>query len=316
MSETINIGISACVMGEAVRCDGSHSRDSYLSDTFAKYVKYVPVCPEVACGMNVPRERVLQEDDGDRIRLVASQSREDWTNRMDRSCERLLYDLELSHIDGFVLKRGTSSCALENGQILSPEGAQLRRGMGYFTRKMVERMPLLPLELSQRLKNPIIRENFVRRVFVYRRWRKLLQQERSLDALMEFHTRHKMLIRANDMRGYRQLGKLLGESSAFSDEEIHDTYGTLLFRTLEHNSTPSKNADVLNHALGYFKKDLDSEDKLHLLDMISSYKNGRTPLLVPMTVINHYARKYDKPYLTQQYFFNPDPQEVKMLYHV
>lgn len=176
--------------------------------------------------------------------------------------------------------------------------------------------PLLPVEASERLQNPILRENFIRRVFVLRRWRDMVARGKQIGHLVDFHTRHKMLIRAHDLRGYRQLGRLLGESSVFNTEEIFDTYATLLFRSLSLKATPKKNADVLQHAMGFFKQDIDTGDKQELLAAINGYRNGKIPLLIPVTLINHHARKYDKPYLTQQFFLNPHPSELKLLNHV
>ncbi len=316
MSETINIGISACVLGERVRCNGKHARDSYLTETLAKYVKYIPFCPEVACGMNTPRERLLQIDtDGD-IHLVASQSGEDWTSRMHATCERLLKKMEGDDLDGFILRRDSASCSLDEGKILSVNDDSSRLGEGFFTRELMKAFPLLPLELSQRLQNPIIKENFIRRVFVHRRWRAMLKQGRTMENLMDFHGRHKMLILANDARGFSQLEALLDDRTVFSDEEIVDTYGMMLFKAMAHNSTPRNYADVLLQAVDLLKSEMADADVADLKNMINAYKSGKAPLLIPVTVINHYARKMDKEGMVQQYFLNPDPAELKVLYHV
>lgn len=316
MSETINIGISACVLGESVTCSGGHARDSYLTETFAKYVKYIPFCPEVACGMNIPRERLRQIDCNGEIRLIATQSGEDWTTRMHNTCIRLLDGLAEDNLDGFILRRESASCSLNEGEIHSTTGDAPRLGEGFFTRELMKAHPLLPLELSQRLQNPIIKENFVRRVFVYRRWRALLAKGRTMENLMEFHARHKMLILANDARGLKQLEGLLADRDVFSDEEIVDTYGSILFKSMAHNSTPRKNADVLTHTIEYFKGNLDRDEIHDLQTMINAYKSGKAPLLIPVTIINHHAKQLDKQYLLQQVFLNPDPAELKMLYHV
>lgn len=316
MSETINIGISACVLGESVTCSGKHARDSYLTETFAKYVKYVPVCPEVACGMNIPRERLRQIECGDEIRLIASQSGEDWTERMLKTCQRILTGLEEENLDGYVLRRESASCSLDEGEILLTDGEAPRLGEGFYTRELMKAFPLLPLELSQRLQNPIIKENFIRRVFVYRRWKTMLNQGGTMEHLVDFHTRHKMLTKANDMRGFAQLDGLFQDREVFSDKEIVDTYGSMLFKSMALNSTPRKNADVMIQVLDYLKQELDPEDLHDLQAMINAYKSGKTPLLVPVTIINHHARKLEKMFMLNQYFLNPEPAELKMLYHV
>ncbi|ADU62216.1 MAG: DUF523 and DUF1722 domain-containing protein [Pseudodesulfovibrio sp.] len=315
MPNIIRIGVSACVVGERVRYDGSHARDAYITDTLAKYVEFVPLCPEVACGMGVPREQIRQVDCGGATRLIGYDSGEDWTDRMNVWANRILPGLDEDAICGFVLRHASPSCALMQGKLFSTKGDPPRRGSGFFAGRLMERYPLLPVETDNQLHTPLLRENFVRRIFVLKRWRELLSKGMQIGQLVDFHTRHKMLVRAHDLRGYRQLGQLLGESSIFNNAEIFATYGTLLFRSLALKATPGKNADVLMHAMGFFKKDLDSRDKQELLDMITAYKEGRVPLLIPITILNHYARKYDRPYLTQQFFLNPDPAEQKLLNH-
>lgn len=316
MSETIRIGVSACIVGEKVRWNGADARDPYLTDTLAKYVEFVPLCPEIACGMGIPREKIRQVDCAGEIRLIGYDSGDDLTETMTNWSDRVLPGLEEEGLCGFVLKSRSPSCALVKGKIYSTKGKPPRKGSGFFARQLMEHYPLLPVEASERLQNPILRENFIRRVFVLNRWRKLLERGTNIGNLVDFHTRHKMMIRAHDLKGYRELGKLLGESSLFNADEIFDTYGTMLFKSLSLKSTPKKNSDVLNHAMGFFKKVLDEEDKRELMALINGYKSGKLPLLIPITLINHFARKYQKPYLTQQYFLNPHPSELKLLNHV
>ncbi|MBI9079318.1 MAG: DUF523 and DUF1722 domain-containing protein [Pseudodesulfovibrio sp.] len=316
MPETIRIGVSACLAGEKVRWNGTNDRDPYLAEILAKHVEYVPLCPEIACGLGIPREKIRQVDCGEDIRLIGYESGDDLTEKMTQWTKRILPGLEEEGLCGFILKSRSPSCALLHGKIYSTKGKQPRQSSGFFTRQMMNYYPLLPMEASERLQNPILRENFIRRVFVLKRWRKLIEKDLRIGSLVDFHTRHKMMIRAHDLRGYRELGKLLGESSIFNANEIFDTYATMLFRSLSLKTTPKKNADVLMHAMGFFKKQLDASDKQELLKMINDYKNSKIPLLMPITLLNHYAKKYQKPYLTQQYFLNPHPSELKLLNHV
>ncbi|WP_319467721.1 DUF523 and DUF1722 domain-containing protein [uncultured Pseudodesulfovibrio sp.] len=316
MSESIRIGVSACALGEQVRHDGTHAQNHYLTETFRKYVEFIPLCPELACGMRIPRERVRQIDCAGDIRLIGEFSGEDWTDRMNQWADRILPGLEEDELSGFVFKSHSPSCALVQGKIHSTTGKPTRRGTGFFARRMIKHFPLLPVEASTRLHNPYTRENFLRRVFVYKRWQNLIREEKKIGRLLDFHARHKMLIRAHDLKGYREMGKLLGESSVSNTDKIFDLYAQQLFQSLKLKATPTKNADVLMHVLGFFKKQLGHADKAELLEMIQDYKNGELPLLVPVTVLNHYARKYDIPYLMQQYYLNPDKTELKLLNHV
>lgn len=316
MSDTIRIGVSACVVGEKVRWDGSHKRDPYLTEILSKYVEYVPLCPEIACGLGIPREKLRQVDCAGEVRLIGYESGDDMTDTMSEWADKVLPSLEDEELCGFILKNKSPSCGLTHARIHSTDGKPPRRGSGFFAHKLKEHAPFMPLATTAQLQNPIVRENFIRRVFVLHRWRALLAKGLNIGRLVDFHTRHKMLIRAHDIKGYRELGKLLGESNIFNADEIFDTYAVLLFKSLTLKATPAKVSDVLMHAMGYFKKDIGESDKRELLTMIADYKNGSIPLLVPVTIINHYARKYQKPYLSQQYFLNPAPTEVKLLNHV
>jgi len=316
MSDSIKIGVSACVAGEKVRFDHTHRRNAYLTETLAKHVEFVPICPEIACGMGIPRELLRQVDCAGEIRLIAYESGKDLTAKMTKWARRVLKGLDKEGICGFVLRVHSPSCAVSKAKIHSTDGSPQRLGPGFFTRLLQENDPLLPVVSSEALQNAILRENFIRRVFVLHRWRALTARGLSIGNLVDFHTRHKMLIRAHDLRGYRELGHLLGESTLHNAETIFDAYGTLLFKSMTLKSTPSKNRDVLSHAAGYFKKDLDAEDKRELHAMITAYAKGKAPLLVPITLLNHYARKFRRPYLTQQYYLNPEPAELKLLNHV
>jgi uncharacterized protein YbgA (DUF1722 family)/uncharacterized protein YbbK (DUF523 family) len=303
-------------LGEQVRYDGSHARDAYITDTLAKYVEFVPLCPEVACGMSIPREKVRQVNCGGTIRLIGHESGDDWTDRMNAWADKIIPGLEEDGLCGFVFRSASPSCALMHGKVYSTKGESPKRCAGFFARRVMESLPLLPVEADERLQTPLLRENFIRRVFVLRRWRKMLAKGMQIGHLVDFHTRHKMLIRGHDLRGYRDLGHMLGECSVANVGEVFNDYGTRLFRALELKATPTKNADVLMHAMGFFKNELDALDKQELLGMITDYKQGRIPLLMPTTLLNHYAHKYNKPYLTQQFFLNPDPEELKLLNHV
>ncbi|BCS87736.1 YbgA family protein [Pseudodesulfovibrio sediminis] len=316
MSETIRIGVSACLAGEKVRYDRSHHHDRYLTKILAKYVEFIPLCPEIACGMGIPREKLRQVECADTIRLIGYESGDDLTETMTQWADRVLPGLDDEELCGFVVKPESPSCGVKRAKIYSTTGAPPKRGMGFFTTMLTQHAPLLPIVNSEQLHNPLLRENFIRRIFVLKRWRELTALGKDIGKLVDFHTRHKMLIRAHDLKGYRELGKLLGQSSQSNVKEIFDQYATLLFNSLKLQATQKKNSDVLQHAMGYFKKNIDAKDKQEVLDMITAYRTGKIPLLMPVTLLNHFARKYQKPYLIQQYFLNPSPAELQLLNQV
>jgi len=132
---------------------------------------------------------------------------------------------------------------------------------------------------------------------------------------MDFHTRHKLLLLAHSPEHYREMGRVVAHSNESPLEATLSHYQQLLLQSLRLKATPRKNANVLYHLLGYFKKDLSGDEKQELLDIIDHYRQGDLPLIVPVTLINHYVRKYEQAYLTEQYYLHPHPLELQLRNH-
>ena len=176
--------------------------------------------------------------------------------------------------------------------------------------------PLLPVEDEGRLHDPALRENFIERIFVFKRWWQTIASGRTSGNLVKFHTRHKLLIMSHSVESYRKLGKLVAESKKYSPEKLYQEYITLLTPALKLKATVRKNVNVLYHVMGFFKKVLTADEKKEVLELIDSYAKGHLPLIVPVTLFNHLVRKYGQAYLSQQYYLNPHPLELKLRTHV
>jgi uncharacterized protein YbgA (DUF1722 family) len=185
-----------------------------------------------------------------------------------------------------------------------------------FARIFMEHFPLLPVEEEGRLHDPVLRENFIERIFVFQRWRELLAAKPNLGDLVTFHTRHKLLILAHSPNHYRELGRLVARAKEVPVQEFYATYQSRLMEALRLKTTPKKNTNVLSHLMGYFKKDLTPDEKQELLEVIDYYHQGYVPLVVPTTLINHYVRKYNQPYLKEQFYLHPHPVELQLRNHV
>jgi uncharacterized protein YbgA (DUF1722 family) len=112
------------------------------------------------------------------------------------------------------------------------------------------------------------------------------------------------------------MGKLVAQAKDLPLKELYQEYQTLLMESLMLKTTPKKNANVLQHLMGYFKEQLSSDEKKELLEVIDHYREGYIPLVVPITLISHYVRKYNQPYLKQQIYLNPHPLELQLRNHV
>jgi uncharacterized protein YbgA (DUF1722 family)/uncharacterized protein YbbK (DUF523 family) len=316
MEEKIRLGISSCLLGERVRYDGGHKLDHFLKDTLGKYVDWAPVCPEVEYGLPVPREAMRLEGDPAFPRLVTIRTKIDHTEGMLKWAEMMVRELEALDLCGFVFKSRSPSSGMQGVKVYGPSGVPVRSGVGIFARTFMERFPLLPAEDDGRLQDPSLRENFIERIFVFRRWRELMRERMSAGRLVQFHSDHKLLILSHSTKHYTILGRLVAEAKKYRPEELYQSYITILMEGLRLTATARKNTNVLQHIMGYFRKELSQDEKQELLEVIDHYHGGCIPLIVPVTLLNHYVRKYDEPYLKRQWYLNPHPVELMLRNHV
>ncbi len=314
--EKIKLGISSCLLGEKVRFDGGHQWDRFLTDTLGKYVDFVPVCPEVESGLGVPREPMRLVGEVARPRLVTVRTGIDHTERLVNWARQKVQELAALDLCGFIFKSKSPSSGMERVKVYNDQGVPAPGGVGIFARIFMERFPMLPVEDEGRLHDPALRENFIERLFCYKRWRELLSRDYSIGSLVAFHTRHKLLIMSHSPRHYRDLGRLVARAREIPVKELFAGYQAILMEALRLKATPKKNANVLYHLLGYFKQQLTGDEKQELLEIIESYRREFVPLIVPITLINHYVRQYGEPYLKEQYYLNPHPVELKLRNHV
>jgi len=299
--EKIKLGISACLLGENVRYDGGHKLDRFLTDTLGRYVEYVPVCPEVECGLPIPRESMHLEGDPDSPRLVTIRTKQDMTDRMVRWAWKRVEELDKED--------------LERIRVYNEKGMPVKKGVGIFAKIFMDHFPLLPVEDEGRLHDPKLRDNFIERIFALKRWREILSKKDSRGNVVDFHTRHKLLILSHSPKHYQMMGKLVAQAKDLSLKQLYQEYQTLLIESLYLKTSPKKNSNVLQHMLGYFKEQLCSDEKKELLEVIDHYREGYIPLVVPITLISHYVRKYDQPYLKKQIYLNPHPLELQLRNH-
>jgi len=315
MTRPIKLGVSSCLLGEHVRYDGGHKHDRYITDTLGRYFSFVPVCPEVGCGMPVPREAMRLEGDPASPRLVTSRTRIDKTQQMLAFCNTRVRELEVEDLCGFIFKKGSPSSGLYRVKVYS-NGMAKSCGSGLFATAITSHFPLLPVEEEGRLNDPDIRENFIERVFSLRRWKDLLLDRPALGRLVAFHACHKLQLMAHSPRIYREMGTLVAHGKEMRRAELLQRYEELFMKALALHATVSKNCNVLMHIMGYFKKELSRAEKEELLGVISQYHEQIVPLVVPLTLLNHYVNKYGERYLQQQLYLSPHPAELMLRNHV
>lgn len=316
MESKIKIGVSKCLLGEEVRWNGGHKRNRYLTDTLAAYVDWVPVCPEVEIGLGVPRETLRLVGNPENPRLVTTKTRIDHTDRMKTWAAKRLKELEAEGLCGFVFKSDSPSSGMIRVKVYGEKGMPQKKGIGVFARAFMEYFPLVPVEEDGRLNDARIRENFIDQIFTLKRWRETRSRRSCVGNVVDFHSRNKLLLMAHSPEHARKMGKLTAAGKQMACGTLYIEYERLLIETLRLKTTLKKNANVLQHMLGYFKKELSGDEKQELLDVINAYRKELTPLIVPVTLMNHYVRKYGKSYLADQTYLNPHPLELKLRNHV
>lgn len=312
----VRIGISRCLLGDGVRYDGGHKRDAFLTDVLGQFVEWVPVCPEVEAGLGTPREamRLVGHDEGPR--LITIKHGTDHTDTLTRFSERRVRELDALDLSGYVFKKDSPSCGIERVRLYNPHGMPTRNGVGLFARAFMDRFPLIPVEEEGRLNDPVLRENFIERMFCYRRWRDLMDGRVTRGAVVVFHTAHKYLLLAHSQTHYQALGRLVADAKRHAPADLAHRYGVLFMKTLAVKATVRKHVNVLHHLVGYFTAQLSTEEREELHGVIGDYHKGLTPLIVPLTLVRHYVRRFDIPYLKGQIYLNPHPKELMLRNHV
>lgn len=319
MSLPIRVGVSACLLGRPVRYDGGHKLDRYVTGTLGRYFEFVPVCPEVECGLGVPREPMRLSGDPELPRLLTIKTGLDHTERMRDWAARRVEELAGVDLCGFIFKSKSPSSGMARVKVYGDSGVPSLRGVGLFARAFMDRFPLVPAEDEGRLNDPKLRENFLERIFTLARWRETLEGNGAsgfLARLIAFQASHKLLLLSHSPQMARQMGKLTADAKNWLADALRQAYETLLMRALSLPASPAKHVNVLEHIMGYFKKLLSADEKAELHEIIETYRQGLVPLVVPVTLLAHYTRKYDVAYLKGQVYLRPHPVDLALRNHV
>lgn len=310
--QPIQVGISACLLGQKVRFDGGHKQSKYCQQVLANYFDFEPICPEMAIGLGTPRRAIRLVKDNDLIRVIASDGSVDVTEKLNDFSQQT--SATLDHLSGYIFCAKSPSCGMERVTLYQAgTNNGQRNGVGVFAAQIMKDHPLLPVEEDGRLNDPLLRENFITRVLAYHQWQSLMQAGVTMAKLIEFHTRHKYLLMAHNTKLYYQLGPMLSGTGERA-EQIAPKYIALFMQTLACIANRKSHTNTLSHLQGYFKRHLDSSQRVDLADIIEQYRQGLLPLMAPLTLINHYLKIYPDPYLAQQVYLHPHPDKLKLRY--
>jgi len=312
----IRIGISSCLLGEKVRYDGGHKRDAYLVETLGRFVEWVPVCPEVEMGLGTPRDTLRLVRTGEQVRMIMPKTGVDHTAAMRVFAGRRVSELEKEDLCGYILKKDSPSCGMERVRVFDAHGVPAKSGRGLFAEALLRHFPNLPVEEEGRLSDPRLRENFIERVFAYRRLRTFFDGHWKLGELVAFHTAHKLLLMAHSPRAYTSLGRLVARSKKLPRGELRSRYEEEFMRALAEIATTRRQTNVLQHIAGYLRPHLDEGSRGELHSLLEDYRRGLVPLIVPLMLVRHYVRRFQIPYLRGQTYLDPHPKELMLRNHV
>nr|WP_314491185.1 DUF523 and DUF1722 domain-containing protein [uncultured Pseudomonas sp.] len=306
------IAISACLLGAEVRFNGGHKESRLCSQALSEHFDFVPLCPEVAIGLGIPRQP---------IRLVGDAAMPQAVGSVDSTLDvtQALHDYGVSmaatHTDicGYIFMQKSPSCGLERVKVYQDGGrpAELS-GRGIYAQAFCAAHPDLPAEEDGRLNDPVLRENFLTRVYASSAWQDLLKAGLTRRSLTEFHARYKYLLMAHHPVQYKTLGNLLGSMGKNPPQTIAGQYFSELMKALKKCATRRTHTNVLQHISGYLKQSISREDKQEMQQLIVQYLNGIVPLVVPLTLLKHHFRLHPHPYIERQVYLQPHPENLSL----
>jgi uncharacterized protein YbbK (DUF523 family)/uncharacterized protein YbgA (DUF1722 family) len=311
----LRLGVSSCLLGNEVRFDGGHKRDRFVTDQLGPFVEWVPVCPEVEVGMPTPRPALRLVGDGDGVRMLETRSGGDHTRAMQRYASQRVRALRGLDLCGYILKKDSPSCGMTRVKVYGAKGMARRDGRGLFAAVLLAAFPNLPVEDEGRLNDPQLRENFIERVFAYRRLRELFAGRWSARQVVGFHTAHKLQVMAHSTVAYRELGRLVATLKGRPRAALRDEYERRFMSALARVVSRGRNANVLQHAAGRLNERLDPAGRSELAELIHDYRKGLVPLIVPVTLIRHHVRRLEIDSLSGQVFLDPHPRELMLRNH-
>jgi uncharacterized protein YbgA (DUF1722 family)/uncharacterized protein YbbK (DUF523 family) len=311
----LRLGVSTCLLGLEVRFDGGHKRDAFLVEQLGPFVEWVSVCPELEAGMGVPRPAVRLERRDGALHVVDPRSGADHTRSMNAWAKRRVAELCALDLDGYVLKKDSPSCGMERVKVWS-SGSPTRDGRGLFAAALLEALPDLPVEEEGRLHDPRLRENFIERIFAFRRLKELFSGRWRARDVIDFHTAQKLQIMAHSPQSYADLGRLVAGVKGSPRAEFARRYREGFMGALSRIATRGRTSNVLQHMAGHVREQIEAAARAELAESIDDYRRGLVPLVVPLTLLRHHARAHGVEYLLRQRFLDPHPKELMLRNHV
>ena len=308
----IKVGISSCLLGESVRFDGGHKHLRLCTESLSRFFEFVPECPEVGIGMGIPRKPIRLIGDVESPQAVAvHDDRLNYTDKLTAFGEQKAR--EHSDLCGYIFMKNSPSCGLFRVKVYQENGCPAPEpGRGLYADALKKAHPLIPMEELGRLNDPLLRENFITRVFAYHDWQKLVDSGLTHHKLIQFHTRYKYTLMAHSPKDYGELGRMLADAGKHDIDTLAKSYFSELMTVLSRIASRKTHTNVLMHIQGYLKQKLSRSEKQELADIINRYRTAELPLIVPITLLKHHFSNHPDPYIAEQAYLQPYPDALSL----
>lgn len=308
----ISIGISSCLLGEEVRFNGGHKHSAVCTTELNRCFQFKSVCPEIGIGLGVPRKPIRLVGDPGQPRAVGVDNPDlDVTEELKNYGEKMLP--RLNDICGYIFMKGSPSCGVFRVKVYRENGMPSEEpGSGIFASVIMENKPLLPVEEAGRLTDPVLKENFIQRVFAYHDWQQLEKEGLRIGKIVNFHSRYKYSLMAHSSESCLKLGQMLANADKGNIDKLGNAYFSLFMQTLAIKATRKTNTNVLTHLQGHLKSRLDRRETETLREVIEQYRLGILPMIVPVTLMKGFFRSHPDSYIDEQAFMRPYPEDLSL----
>lgn len=302
--------ISRCLGFANCRYNGDVINNDFVR-RLAEFCEVITPCPEVEIGLPVPRDpiRVVEDEYGSDY-LMQPATGDDFSLQMLKYAGCYLNSLE--DVDGFILKAKSPSCGRGTVKVYRELDGKIplsHKTDGFFARSVKDIFPLTPFEDEGRLNNYILRERFLTQIFTLASFR-AVAAEKSIAALQNFHASNKELLRFYNQQAKIAMGRLLGEYDGGDIGGVLDKYSELLLEAMASHPKPAALTNFFEHALGFFKNELNAGDKKYFLEQIEQWREGRLPVSALITLVRSWALHFESDWLLEQTVLQPYPVEL------
>lgn len=301
--------VSECINLAPVRYNGGIIKNEFAEKLY-QFVDIIPVCPEVAIGLGVPRPRIILVKEDSKLTCYQPDTKRDLTNKINTFSSDFIK--KLPEIDGALLKSKSPSCGVSKAAVYKDnEGKKLiEKSKGIFARHLIEKHDNIPIEDEGRLLDNGIREHFLERIFALAHLRSLKENSSKMKDLVVFHSVYKYFLMSYNQKALLELGNIIAnrEKNPFAD--VLNKYINLFKQAIKRKSTKGNNVNVIYHIIGYLSDKITSSEKKHFEHLVELYKNDKIDKRVIVELLKHLSYRFDIDYIKNQTYLNPYPEEL------